>query len=110
MGPPGNRNSSTGIAIPDGQGMWSTAWDSVLLYDPAPVRETQKHKGTRTQRKPAPRKFERVFFVSLRLCVFVFFLTPAVLKQSRHRSRELRSRIRKLCPAGVITASSGFAG
>src|SRR5262245_33352227 len=29
MGPPGNRNSSTGIAIPDGQGMWSTAWDSV---------------------------------------------------------------------------------
>src|SRR6266850_7813816 len=35
MRPPGNRNSSTGIAIPDGQGMWSTAWDSVLLCDSA---------------------------------------------------------------------------
>src|SRR5437899_11312160 len=29
MGPPENRNSSTGIAIPDGQGMWSTACDYV---------------------------------------------------------------------------------
>ncbi|PYS51130.1 MAG: hypothetical protein DMG13_19270 [Acidobacteria bacterium] len=36
--------------------------------------ETQRHKGTKPQRKAAPKLFMRPFFVALCLCVFVFVL------------------------------------
>ena len=37
-------------------------------------RETQRHKGTKTQRRPQTRPIDAAFFVSSCRCVFVFFI------------------------------------